>query len=466
MTYDLIVMGGGLAGMAAANRAAESGLKVALLEQGGTDQYLCNSRMSGGILHVCFHDVKEPAQSLRDAIRTQTAGYADGQLAEALAVNAKRCVEWLSAQGVRFIRNPGVVWQQWVMAPPRSISPGPDWKGRGPDVMLRTLLTRLRARNAEVLLETKVVALLQKDGACVGVRAVSGGREVELQARAVVIADGGFQANLELLGQHIARNPAGILQRGAASGKGDGLRLALGMGAATTHLGSFYGHLLSRQALENPMLWPYPQLDELAVSGMLVDKTGTRVADEGRGGVYLANQVARRADPLDCVAIFDKKIWDVQGTQARIPANPHLLRAGAKMYSGDSVAALARELGIAPEALEKTVADYNQAINIGKGESLSPPRTAGAGAPCPIATAPFYALPVCGGITHTTGGLKVDADMRVLREDGQPIQGVFAAGSSVGGVEGGPDSTYVGGLMKALVFGLIAAESAGRQIRG
>src|SRR4029453_1434455 len=98
------------------------------------------------------------------------------------------------------------------------------------------------------------------------------------------------------------------------------------MGAAITDLSAFYGHLLAREALSNPQLWPYPQLDELAITGMVVDTGAQRVADEGLGGVYLANMIARRRDPFDCSVLLDRKIWEPAGRSSRIPANPNLLR--------------------------------------------------------------------------------------------------------------------------------------------
>jgi fumarate reductase flavoprotein subunit len=77
---------------------------------------------------------------------------------------------------------------------------------------------------------------------------------------------------------------------------------------------------------------------------------------------------------------------------------------------------------------------------------------------------PFYALPLCAGITYTTGGLLIDQNARVLRENKEPIDGLYAAGSAVGGIEGGPQASYVGGLMKALVLGLVAAEHVAKTV--
>jgi len=455
---DLVIMGGGLAGLTAALRARQLGLTVAVLDQGEGDRYLCNSRFSGGILHLAFRDVADAPDALRQAMVDATHGFIDPELATLLAREALRSVHWLRDQGVRFIRNPQVVWQRWVLAPPRAITGGLDWEGRGPDLALRTLMTRFRDLGGEIMLKTRVEGALVEAGQCVGVRVHQAGQDIELRADAVLVADGGFQANLDLLKTHVSPAPRGVLQRGAATSRGDGLRLAQALGAATVGMNAFYGHLLVREAFENPKLWPYPQVDEIACAGVVVGPDGRRVADEGLGGVYLANQIAQRPDPLDCHVVFDASIWDVQGRQSRIPANPHLLKGGATLIEAPTLSALANRIGVSPDALEQTVRAHNQLVEGGDADPPVPPRSTHRHAPALIGKPPFHAFPLCAGITHTAGGLRVDPETRVLNGEGGPIPGLYAAGAAVGGIEGGPYAGYVGGLMKALVLGLVAAE--------
>lgn len=458
MKRDLVIMGAGLAGLTAAVRARELGLSVAVLDQGSGDRYLCNSRYSGGILHLAFQDIANDPASLTRAMTEATGGFIKSSLAELLAQNGLRTVHWLRDQGVRFIRNPQVAWQHWVLAPPRAITGGLDWEGRGPDLALRTLLARLRTLGGEVHLDTRVERALIRDGRCAGLVARQPSGMVEFEANAVLVADGGFQANLDLMKQHVSPKPDGVLQRGSGMSRGDGLRLATELGAATTGMEAFYGHLLVREAFENPKLWPYPQVDEIACAGVVVDRAGERVADEGLGGVYLANQIAHRVDPLGCHVIFDAAIWDTQGRQSRIPANPHLLRGGATLVEAPTLAALAERIGVSAQGLEWTVAAHNQAISTGQCAQLTPARSTAKHAPAPIVGAPFHAFAICAGITHTAGGLQIDERTRVLDQSGAPIAGLHAAGAAVGGIEGGPQAGYVGGLMKALVLGVVAAE--------
>ena len=276
------------------------------------------------------------------------------------------------------------------------------------------------------------------------------------------MADGGFQANLDLLKAHIAPQPHQVLQRGAGNAMGDGMRMAQGMGAAISSMDAFYGHVLCQEAFSNAKLWPYPQLDELATSGVVVNQQAHRVIDEGLGGVYIANQLAHRANPLDCHVIFDQAIWDGPGKTSRIPANPLLIHAGATILKGNTLAELAHQIGLPEQALTETIDKYNQAVQDQKTSALQPPRSSHKLTPLPVMKAPFYALPLCAGITYTTGGLLIDAHARVVHLNKSPIEGLYAAGSSVGGIEGGPKASYVGGLMKALVLGILAAEDVAK----
>ncbi len=457
--FDVVVVGGGLGGLSAACRASQLGLKAVVLERGTDAQYLCNSRFSGGILHINGHNVEEPAEDLVKAIDEFTLGQADRELARALAVDARRAVAWLRDEGAKFIRVGQIVWQQHVMAPPRPITPGLDWKGRGPDVTLRTLEANLLKRGGSVQRGTAARALMEHQGVCVGVEAEVGGKPVQFGAKAVIIADGGFQGDLGLIGQHITPAPVKLKQRGAATGVGDGLRMAQGMGAAVTALDAFYGHMLSRDSFSNDKVWPYPQLDELGTAGIVVDSRGERFTDEGMGGIFVANMIARLADPLSTWAVFDEDVWNGPGKSARIPANPNLTRAGGTVHQAPTLRALAQSMQIPPERFELTVAAYNQALSAGKLASLQPARSSLRIPAMPIAKAPFYAVPLCAGITYTMGGIAIDPHGQVQRQGGGAIAGLYAAGASTGGLEGGTGIGYVGGLIKAATFGIRAAEA-------
>lgn len=457
---DVIVVGGGVGGLSAGARAAELGLKTLVLEKGLQPDYPCNSRYSGGIYHIAHRDPRTPPEELQDHIRLVTKNTAAPDLSVALSEHGGPFIRWLQEKGVKFMQSQSSKKHSAPIAiPVRRLVGGLDWKGRGPDVLMRHVTQALAAAGGELMLGTEATRLVMREGRCIGVEAQRDGKPLVLEcSQAVILADGGFQANLELVGRHIAPSPANLIQRGAATGNGTGLRMAVEAGAATTEMGSFYGHLLSRDAFRNDMLWPYPQLDELAVAGIMVDQDGRRFADEGLGGVYLANVVARRSDPLSTTAIFDSDIWNGAGRYNRIPPNPQMETAGATIHRANSIAELAGLAGLPAQALCDTVAAYNAAVSAGSSSQLPVPRSTADNAATPIAKAPFFAIPACAGITYTMGGIRIDPRARVLRPDGSPIAGLYAAGATTGGLEGGVTARYVGGLCRSGTFGKIAAE--------
>ena len=146
------------------------------------------------------------------------------------------------------------------------------------------------------------------------------------------------------------------------------------------------------------------------------------------------------------------------------PAQSAMLAGGGALHRSDTLEALAEAAGLPPENLAATVAEYNDAVRFNRLTTLLPERSARSGAPQRIETPPFFAIPICAGITNTMGGIAIDGHGRVKRPDGSAITGLYAAGGSTGGLEGGGALGYVGGLIKACVFGLRVAEHAAGQL--
>jgi len=456
--YNVIVVGGGLAGLSAANRAAQLGLRTLVLEAGSNERYLCNSRYTMGFMHVAFNATTADADQLSRAIDKATDGSARPDLAQALAGNIGRAVSWLGEMGVRYIKGGPLDWMNRVLAPPGVRRPGLHWEGRGGDVLLRILGQRFRDAGGELMLGTRARRLLMDDGRCVGVEAERSGQNIRLTGDAVVLADGGFQANADFVRAHISPRPEKLCVRNAATGVGDALTMAQGIGAKLIGLNRFYGHVQCHEALESDKLWPYPILDLLVTAGIVVDRHGKRFADEGLGGVYMTNAIAALEEPDTAVVIFDDAIWNGTGREYILPPNPNAIEAGGTLISRADLDSLAQALDLPAAELQATVASYNAFVQGGAG--VQPPRSNRAAQPEPIVKPPFHAFRVCAGITYTMGGVAVDGGARVLNLDDRPIPGLYAGGSTVGGLEGGGPAGYIGGLSKALTLGLLAAESA------
>ncbi len=447
---DLIVAGGGLAGLTAANRAAGGGLSVLVLERGREPDYFCNSRIAGGLLHVAFRDMTRPAAEIGASVAEAVGGAGDPAtaLAPLLAGDAGKVLAWLRAEGGAFVRGGAPEFMRWVMAPPRRRRGGLDWKGRGPDALLRRLTRNLASRGGKLRLGCPAEALAVEEGRVAGVQTTAGTE----RARFVLIADGGFQDNPDLVRRHLSPQPERLFRRGAGAGRGDGIAMAAAVGAATVGMDRFYGHLLGLDAFGNEKLWPYPTLDSLAAVSLLVDGAGRRFCDEGLGGVFMANELARLEDPEGAAVVFDDRHWREDAADNRYPPalNPSFPAAGGHVFEAPTVERLAEELAM--PALVETVAMHND----GRHE---PARTASRFPAKPVAEPPFRAIRAAAGITYSMGGLAIDREARVLDGEARPIPGLFAAGSAAGGMEGGPRAAYLGGLAKAVATGLRAAEA-------
>lgn len=456
-THDIVIIGAGLAGMTAAVRGLDLGLSALVIEKGEGEIYPCNSRQSGGVMHIGFLDPHRPVEDLTEVIIDRTSGDTDRALAAALVGSGGRLLDWLRDKGANFVRFNEQEGYRWCMAPPRSLRAGIDWQGRGPDLVMRGLVEQFKEGGGEFRLGTRATSLVLGGERCAGVIVDKAGETETISAANVLIADGGFQANPDLYAEHIGGPFERVFQRGARTGMGDGMTMAVAAGAALTETNRFYGHVLCRDALHNDNVWPYPEIDAMATSGIVVNAAGARIADEGRSGVYLTNALAAMPANEPLYAIFDAAIWEEPGKSARFPCNPLLEEAGGTVLRADSLEELARLAEVDGGALIATVDSYNAALEAGTLDKLPIPRSTTM-RPWPIIQAPFMAIPVCPGITYTMGGISIDGQAQVLKGDGKPIEGLLAAGGATGGLEGGKDAGYIGGLMKAGVFGLIAAE--------
>jgi fumarate reductase flavoprotein subunit len=466
---DVIVVGGGFSGLIVANRCAERGLEVTVLEQGAAEDYLCNSRIATGALNFAHSDPRLPVDRLVQAVMDDTGDHADPALARALAGVIAPTLDWLQAEGAEFHERTVQDKRTVLLAPVRSFSPGLDWRNNGADRLLQRLTANLRRRGGELKLAARATSLIVENGRCTGVQAETADGPRRFAARHVVLADGGFQGNPDLVRRHICRHPEALVQRSAGTGRGDAINMAAAAGAKLVDMDSFYGHLLSRAARQNPRLWPYPTLDGLTGTGILIGPNGRRIFDEGLGGITLSNLIAGLDDPLSTAVVFDAAIWERAAHDEVVPVNPHLPNTGGEIYRADDLAALAGQIGVPADGLSETVATYNAAVRDDTLEALDPPRTPGRRfgiirnspdrlAPRAVEHPPYYAAPLAVGISVTLGGVAIDPGARALRPSGEPFDGLYAVGSTSGGIEGGPIAGYMGGLAKAICTATLAAQ--------
>lgn len=470
---DLLVVGSGIAGWTVARRAQQLGARVTVLDKGDEGPGWCNARVSQGFMSAAYLPLDTDPTILKEYGREISSGLAREELLEAWSQNAARALDWVRAEGI-VVDTIMEDSDQRYMLPFVAGTPGLRYfdRTRGPDIAMTLHSDRFAEAGGTYLARTRATELLVHDDVVVGVVAYGPGGRRELRAGAVVLADGGFQANPEMLRTYIGPAADRTRLRSLATQTGDGIRMAQAVGAATVNMEWFYGHMLSADSIDNDDLWPYPAMDGPIRNGVLVGSDGHRVADEdgsGEGltrhymaGIALSNMIAKTADPRSYVAVLDAQAW--QGSawtqspaqfQGTYSPNPAIAAKGGRVFEGKDLRALAAAAGIDPDGLIETIEEFNAAVRAGTTKDLPIPR---GGSPRAIETGPFFAVPVVPGLTYTLGGLVVTPDAQVRRADEAPIAGLYAVGGTMGGLAGGPRGGYFGGLGEATIFGLLAAE--------
>ena len=438
---DVVVLGGGLAGLRAASVAADAGARVTLLEKqrslGGS------AALSAGMFWT--------APTMESYEARVPAG--DRALAERIIDDYERDLESIRASGV-FVADAAT---DDVMGFGRGFSF--DVKAYLGHLEARLLeaggeiRTGVRVRTADRSSTHRFRLLLDADTG-----------EAELHADAIVLATGGFQASPADRAAWMPDVGEEILLRSNPGSAGDGLRLATSLGAATAgDLGTFYGHLISHPVTgftpERFMLFSQYYSDQ----GILVAADGRRFADESRGDELL-NQDLAQLDSMRAFLIFDQQTRSTHGVSEPFASFGLIDRLelavehGARHAVADTldglVAALGR-LGVEEAQLRRTLAGDVGISGLATRLSRSaPPTTAQLAL---LRTAPFYALEVQPAITFTLGGITIDPRSRVIDVAGSPVVGLFAAGADIGGLS---SYGYVGGLAPAHILGSIAGREA------
>jgi fumarate reductase flavoprotein subunit len=460
LTCGVLIVGAGLAGFTAALRAAESGAAVLLIDK--SDKPLGDGNVlmaSGGLCAGGMSPKSDPRELYRFVM---SEGIGNPDLVHAWSNTCGRAVEWLAHAGVGVVETaPGQLW----LDQESEISFAPVYKKDVGARALGRLKERLLLLGGEFLSGVEGLKLLVDDQRVHGLLARKSGTNLNLRSRATIVCTGGFSANLEMVKRYVGASADQCKLRGSPQCTGDGLRMGLEVGAKAVNLQYFYGHLVARKALTDDRFWPHPRLDRFVDDGILIDGSGSRFVDEGRGDVALANELARSADVTGATLVFDHTSWSASRDQpssssrAIPPPNPWLWQNDGEIFCADTVPGLADLLGIDAERFCVTVADYNRAVAVHNTSALVVIRT---GNPKRL-QAPFYGLRVVPGITFTMGGLAVNGRCEVLNLYERSFPGLYAAGDAIGGLMGGYKGGYTGGLMQAIVTGLLAGENAAQQ---
>jgi fumarate reductase flavoprotein subunit len=458
--YDVVVVGAGGAGLAAAVTAHDRGARVLLVEASGVVGG--STRLSGGVYYAAGTSVQrargiegDTPDAMFEYYMTLNQWQVEPALARRLCDGAASGLEWLIELGVEFA--PENLYISGVERVPR----GHQATGNGASIA-RALENARRLRSIDIALATRVQKLLTEDDRVVGISA--GGEDV--RAGAVVVTTGGFGQNPEMLKTHYPEATAAgdwTWSISAPECVGDGIALGQEVDAAV--VGHNRGLLLTTPGFHKQL--------EVYVPGWLVyvNREGRRFVDETAAYAVMAGVMKSQGGVA--FAIFDEA--------SRVQAEPEPVYADAfasgalplnwvntvlqkmaesgRIVQADTLEALAGQVGIHPAALASTIARYNRDVELGKDSAfMKNPAVLR-----PIVQPPFYAVEVRPAIVCLTStGLRIDPDTHVMRTSEQPIPGLFAAGETTGGVLG---DRYIGGgnsISNAIVFGRIAGEHAAR----
>jgi tricarballylate dehydrogenase len=460
MEHDLVVIGCGAAGLAAAVAYADEvgpDARIAVLERATLEGRGGATRWTSSWFRITANRQLDP--SFIETMERVSEGKADLDYCRAFAREVPATFDFLDRHAV-----PWIYFQQPFAN--RNTGGGLGMPVPGGVALVNTLTGVIDGLpNAKIHYQTEAVALSTDGNSTVtGVHVRDPAGKRHLQARAVVIACGGFEGAPDLLRNHIGPRAIELplIAPTLANNRGDGIRLAQPLGADLAgQFEMFHGEPVDRRSSKpDAVVYAYP-------FGILVNGAAQRFFDEG-------------ADSFD--ATFEQlgyEIWANQQQAAYFIAEKAILDwpnvadiilTDQPAIEADTLEALATKLGLDTAALVTTVSRYNAAIGPGETDrrlrdgkatvGLSPPKSNWA---TPLQRGPFIGYPLTCAITFTFGGLRSDARARVVRRDGIPIDGLYAAGE----VTGLYYNAYPAGtsVLRALTFGRIAAREAAARAR-
>lgn len=449
LTTDVVVIGGGGAGLAAAVTAHQNGANVIILEKmpriGG------NTILSGGAFNA-VDPKRQKAQGIEDTIdKHYTQTYEGGDklgkpsLIRILVEGAYSAVEWLESLGMKFNDEVfTVLGGMW----PRAHKPSTPL-GTG---FIETYSNYINSNDGiEVLVDTVATELLVDGDRIVGVKAMGLDGIVTVKANnGVIIATGGFSQNVEMRNKYNADWPdlTNLMSTNHPGATGDGLTLAEKVGANLIGLDKL--QLLPMGDPETGSL--SGNIEQGVENRIFVNKDGNRFVDEGARRDVMTKALLEQKDAYLWI-VLDKHNYPTEDTKNNFNESIAELMAQGRAFKGDTLEELAKNINVDPANLIKAVEDFNKAVDIGEdefGRTLFQHK---------IDTAPFYAGARVPTVHHTMGGIEINEDAQVLDKSGNIIKGLYAAGEVTGGIHG---SNRLGGnaLADIAVFGRIAGLSA------
>lgn len=434
-TVDVLVVGSGISGMVAGITAAEKGSNVLIIEKQGMLGAGDSMNISTGITAGGSRLIKQlgienaTAKDYADFLVKQAATKKvpiNEKNVRTYAMRGGELVDWLMDLGVPFGR---FQKDKWFHITKDGSAPGPH--------IVRALSKKIADDNINYRLNSQVVDLLMKDGKVVGATVKTGAGSYKVNAKAVVMATGGFSASHELV-KKWAPEWVGRPTTGAVSLTGDGILMAQKVGAQTVAMQEIKANYLchpltARDGVSLTAITPY---------NILINHEGKRFVDEGHASINFKSRAMMKQTGHEAYAIVDQTAMDNLKLMRNYAAAGYFVKA-------NTVEELASKLKVDQKAFIKTMKDYMAACQAGKDPEFN------RRIQYPIAKAPFYAALVTPSMQSTYGGIKTDEKAQALNADNKPIAGLYAAGATSG------HEAYANEVGFAAIIGLVYGKIAG-----
>lgn len=443
-SYDIVIIGAGGGGMAAAITAQEAGADVAIFEKmpiaGGN-----TSKSSGGMNASETKFQKEQGiEDSNDLFYEDTLeggkGTNDPELLRYMVDHSAEAIEWLDSIGITLnnITFSGGASVKRIHRPEDGSAVG--------GYLVEGLLRNIHEKEIPLFVNSEVTKINETDGKVSGVNVTVEGEEKTINAKAVIIATGGFGGNLEMVSE-IKPELEGFVTTNHEGATGDGIRMAEELGAAVVDMDQIQIHPTVEQSTS------YLVTESVrGDGGILVNQQGERFTDE---------LLTRDKVSANIIALPEKYAYIIadQRLKESVTAINQYEEKGI-VTKAETIEELAEKLEIPAENLKATLDTWNEAVKNQEDKDFG--RTTGM--EYDLSHEPYYAIKIAPGIHHTMGGLKIDTETHVLREDGTAIEGLFGAGEVTGQVHG---SNRIGGNAVAdiIVFGRQAGNIASEYVK-
>ena len=453
ISVPILIIGAGACGLVAGMTAKEAGAEVMVLER--------DAKPTGSsTLSTCLIPAAGTKLQKKEGVADTPEKFAADLIAKAKNKNDADMALWVAQESA-----PTVDWLMETVGMPLSLLTGFKYPGhseyrmhgspnRTGQELMAVLPAAAERMGVDVATSALVTDIFADESARVhGVRLTRpDGATEDIGCDVLVLACNGFGGNPEMLREYIPEI-ADAPYFGHVGNKGDAVKWGMALGGAVKDMGGYQGHGAVAHPLGVPVMWGV-----LTEGGFQVNLKGERFSNETLGYSEQAMEVARQPDQL---------AWDIFDHDAYLMARDfadfqHCMEMNA-VKEGNTVEELAKATNLPVEALKKTFAEV-EALSKGKAKD-----TWGRDfTQKPFLEPPFHAIKVTGALFHTQGGLVVDSQARVLRENGTPLPNLFAGGGAARGLSGPSRWGYLSGngLLTATVLGRLAGRYAAKQVLG